>query len=160
MPRPRGLAGVVAVIAIGVVIGLVILYPKGNPEIDLANFGFADDVVAATVTSVQTGECVDFPDVDCLVVDFSDEDGVLLHSQAFPDDGSVQPRFEVGDQVFLSVVDAGDGTYLYQLADRDRSLLLWGLALLFAGSVVALGRLRGLAALLGSESVCWSCSVS
>ncbi len=149
MAGPRGLAAVVAVIAVGVVIGLVVLYPRANPEIDLTNFGFATDVVPVTVTSVQIGECADLPDLDCTIVDFSDSEGEVIHSQAFPNDGSAQPQLEVGDEVFLAAIDAGDGTFLYNYADRDRTLLLWVLALLFAGSVVALGRMRGAAALLG-----------
>jgi len=56
----------VTVIAIGVVIGLIVLYPRDSPEIDLTDFGFADDVVPATVTSVETAECPDFPDLDCV----------------------------------------------------------------------------------------------
>jgi len=143
------LAGVVALIAVGVVIGLVILFPKDDPDIDLTDFGFADDVVSATVTSVETAECPDFPDVDCLVVEFSDQGGELLLTQGFPGDGSAQPQFEVGDPVFLSVIDAGDGSSFYQYADRDRTLLLGAVALLFAGAVVALGRMRGIAALFG-----------
>lgn len=139
----------VALIAVGVVIGLVILFPKDDPDIDLTDFGFADDVVSATVTSVETAECPDFPDVDCLVVEFSDQGGELLLTQGFPGDGSAQPQFEVGDPVFLSVIDAGDGSSFYQYADRDRTLLLGAVALLFAGAVVALGRMRGIAALFG-----------
>jgi uncharacterized membrane protein len=140
---------VVAVIAIGVVIGLIMLYPRDSPQIDLTDFGFADDVVPATVSAVETGECADLPDLDCTVVDFSDSEGEVIHSQAFPNDGSAQPQLEVGDDVFLAVVDAGDGTYLYNYADRDRAILLGALALLFAAAVVGLGRMRGLAALFG-----------
>jgi uncharacterized membrane protein len=149
LPAPRGLARVVALIAIGVVIGLVALYPRDSPEIDLTDFGFADDVVPATVTSVETAQCPDFPDLDCLLVEFSDDEGELLHTQGFPGDGSPQPKFEVGDQIYLSVVDIGDGSNSYQFADRNRVVLIAVVALLFAGAVVALGRMRGVAALLG-----------
>jgi uncharacterized membrane protein len=142
------LAGVVALIALGVLIGLIVLYPRDSQEIDLTDFGFADDVVAVTVTSVETTECPDFPSLDCLVVEFSNEDGEVLHSQGFPDD-SAQPEFEVGDSAFLSVIENEDGSVFYQYADRDRTVLLLAVALLFAGAVVALGRMRGAAALLG-----------
>jgi uncharacterized membrane protein len=145
---PRGLAGVVALIAAGVVIGLVVLYPNDSPEIDLTDFGFVDDVAPVTVTSVETAECLDFPGLDCLVVEFSSVDGDLLHTQGFSG-GSPQPEFEVGDSAFLSVIESEDGLNLYQYADRDRTVLLGVVALLFAGAVVALGRMRGVAALLG-----------
>lgn len=139
----------VALIAVGVVIGLVVLYPRDSPEINLTDFGFADDVVPATVTSVETEVCADFPDVDCIVVDFSAADGAVLLTQGFPDDGSAQPQFEVGEQVFLSVVEGDGGSNSYQFADRDRTVVLAVVALLFAGAVVGLGRMRGVAALLG-----------
>lgn len=145
---PRGLAGVVTVIAIGVVAGLITLYPWDSPEIDLTDFGFADDVVPATVTSVDTAECPDFPGLDCVTVGFSNEEGALVHSQDFPTD-SAQPEFEVGNPVFLSVIENEDGSIFYQYADRDRTVLIWAVALLFAVAVVALGRMRGLAALFG-----------
>jgi uncharacterized membrane protein len=143
------LAGVVAVIAVGVVIGLIVLYPRESPEIDLTDFGFADSAVPATVTSVETAECPDFPEMECLIVDFSDESGELLLTQGFPGDTGAQPQFEEGDAVFLSVIEAEDGSSLYQYADRDRTVLLVGVSLLFAAAVVALGRMRGVAALFG-----------
>jgi len=145
---PKGLAGLVALIAIGVVIGIVALYPRDTPEIDLTDFGFADDVVAVKVTSVEIGDCPDFLGLECLVAEFSSQSGELLHTQGFPGD-SAQPEFEVGDSVFLSVIQGEDGSDLYQYADRDRSLLIGAVALLFAGAVVGLGRMRGVAALAG-----------
>lgn len=144
VPRPHGLALVVAVIAIGTVVGLIALYPTEQPDLDLSTFGFVDDVVPATVSSVEVGECTDIPDLECSVVEFTDEGGEVIHSQAFPLEAG-QPSLEQGDQVFLSVVE-GAG---YQYNDRDRGTLLWVVALLFAGAVVALGRMRGVAALAG-----------
>ncbi len=146
IPGPRGLALVVLIIAGVVVLGLVILYPTNPPPIDRTQFGFADDVVRAEVSAVEVGACPDFPDLECQVVSFSGrgDEGGVIHSQAFPQDPG-QPTFEVGDPVFLSVVE-GIG---YQYADRDRTILLGAVALLFAAAVVALGRMRGLAALAG-----------
>lgn len=58
-------------------------------------------------------------------------------------------RFEVGDRLFLSVTTGPDGTQAYTVLDRDRSRPLAVLAVLFAGAIVALGRWRGVRALLG-----------
>ena len=145
MPMPKGLGLVVAIIALATLVGLVVLYPTGDPDIDLSDFGFADDVVPAQVVLVETAECPDLPELGCEVVSFaepgSDE---VIHTQAFPEDPG-QPQFEVGDRVFLSEVE-GVG---YQYADKDRTRLLAVIAIVFAVSVVLLGGLRGWAALAG-----------
>lgn len=65
-----------------------------------------------------------------------------------PDEAG-QPLFEAGDRVFLYAIDDGAGGTAYQYADRDRRLLLGVVALVFAVSVVVLGRWRGVAALVG-----------
>ena len=124
---------------------MVALYPTDPPTLDLTDFGFVDDVVPAEVTLVELGTCPDFPDLDCQVVSFSGRgEEEVIHTQAFPQEPG-QPAFEVGDRVFLSVVD---GTS-YQYSDRDRTVLLLAVALVFAISVIALGRMRGFAALVG-----------
>lgn len=58
-------------------------------------------------------------------------------------------RFAVGDRLFLSVSTGPDGSRAYTLLDRDRSTPLAVLAVLCAGAIVALGRWKGLRALLG-----------
>jgi uncharacterized membrane protein len=54
-----------------------------------------------------------------------------------------------GDRVVLNYLPESDPAFQYQYADRERRGLLIGLAVVFALAVVALGRLRGLAALVG-----------
>jgi hypothetical protein len=59
------------------------------------------------------------------------------------------PRFAVGDQVVLSWSGGdADDPGSYQVVDFQRSGSLWWLAGLFAAAVLALGRWRGLAALV------------
>ncbi|MDW8059809.1 MAG: YibE/F family protein [Thermomicrobium sp.] len=58
-------------------------------------------------------------------------------------------RFAPGDRLFLSVSTGPDGSRAYTLLDRDRSTPLAVLAVLFAGAIVALGRWKGLRALVG-----------
>lgn len=149
LPRPRGLAAVVAVVAVGILIGLVFLWPRGESSLDLTTFGFADDVVEAEVLSNTEGPCSYAPDESCHQVQFGiEEPEVLVVGQEFPDQQG-QPQLEEGDVVFLSVSSFDDGTVNYQYYDKDRRLLLAGLSVVFALAVVALGRLRGLAALVG-----------
>jgi uncharacterized membrane protein len=69
-------------------------------------------------------------------------------TQEFPDEAG-QPHFETGDPVLLSVTVAEDGSAAVNYYDRDRGWILLIVALAFAGAVVLLGRMRGVAALLG-----------
>ncbi len=57
-------------------------------------------------------------------------------------------RFAPGDRVYLSVSTGLDGSRAYTLLDRDRTTPLAVLAVLFAGAIVALGRWKGVRALL------------
>lgn len=58
-------------------------------------------------------------------------------------------RFAPGDRLFLTVSTGPDGSRAYTILDRDRSTPLAVLAVLFAGAIVALGRWKGVRALLG-----------
>jgi uncharacterized membrane protein len=146
LPRPRGMALVISLIAVAIVIGLVALWPGGPPEVDRFIFGFADEVIPAQVVSVEELPCSYAADLDCTTVVFGD--GTATFTQEFPDEAG-QPRFEVGEPVSLSVVMGEDGTVSLGYYDRARAPLLAAVALVFALAVVALGRMRGLAALIG-----------
>lgn len=144
------MALVVAFIAVAVLVGLIVLRPGETPEIDRAIFGFADDVIPATVESVEDGACSYAADLDCHLVNFAVEtdEGTGIYTQEIPDDVG-QPDFRIGDSVYLSVVEAEDGSISLSYYDRNRGPLLAAVALVFAIAVVALGRMRGLAALAG-----------
>jgi uncharacterized membrane protein len=150
IPRPRGLAAIVTVIAILVAVGLVVLRPTESPEIDLEQFGFVRDVIPATVISAEVGACTDAPDLQCHAVTFAlttPEGEPSTYVQEFPDEMG-QPIFEDGDRVYLAVYEVDDGV-AYGYYDRNRGPLLAVVALVFAVAVVVLGRMRGLAALIG-----------
>jgi len=150
VPRPKGLAAVVAAIAVAIVVGLVALWPTTTPDLDLSQIGFADEVVRAETAVATVGPCSYDPEFDCLLYRLSLLDDPVGESVIleFPDEAG-QPRLDVGEVVSLAVVDFDDGTVEYQYADKDRRPVLAGLALAFAVVVVALGRLRGVAALAG-----------
>lgn len=153
LPRPTGLSAWVSVIGLVLTIGLVALWPRGEHGIDLTAFGFADATVGAEVVASDDGPCSYATDLDCTLVTFlvSDEgsayDGAVFE-QEFSDEPG-QPNLQAGDRVFLAVIDLGDGSVTFQFADLDRRGLLLGLALVFAVTVVGLGRMRGMAALAG-----------
>lgn len=147
--RPQGLGAVVTVIAGLIVVGLVALWPSANTDLDLSEIGFADDVVRAEVETAATGPCSYASELTCrhfqIRVSDGDPETVALE---FPDEPG-QPALEEGDMVFISITTYEDGTTAYQFADRDRGMILLILALGFAVAVIALGRMRGVAALVG-----------
>lgn len=150
LKRPRGLAAWISGIAVLVFVGLIALWPTDPPDLDLAQFGFAENAVLAEVTIATVGGCPYDETLDCRLFQFSllEEpvgERVILE---FPDEPG-QPRLSEGESVFLSATTGDDGTVTYQYADRDRRLLLAVLAIVFSAAVVGLGRMRGIAALAG-----------
>lgn len=148
--RPRGLAAWIVAIAGLILLGLVVLWPTEQPDLDLTQFGFAEDVVRADVETATIGPCPYDETLDCRLFQFTviDEPAGEIVILDFPDEPG-QPLLTEGDTVYLSVGTGEDGTATYQYADRDRGGLLLILGLVFAGAVIGLGRLRGLAAVVG-----------
>ncbi|MGB8361779.1 MAG: YibE/F family protein, partial [Acidimicrobiia bacterium] len=148
--RPSGLAVTVIVITALTVVGLFALWPTERPDLDLSTFGFADQVVRAETIVATKGPCSYDATYTCRMYRFDllDDPVGEISIEEFPDQPG-QPDLQEGDKVFLAVVTFDDGTIDYQYAGTDRRPMLVVLGLLFAGTVVGLGRLRGVAALLG-----------
>lgn len=146
---PNWLALAVGSIALLTVIGLAVLWPKSPPDFDVAAIGFADAVVPAQVTSANEGPCSYAPEFRCRTVIFGLTDG--SNDVAFQefDVTPTAPRLEVGDRVVLNVINDADPLFRYHYADRDRRPLLAMVVAGFALAVIGLGRLRGVAALIG-----------
>lgn len=72
---------------------------------------------------------------------------VTVDAGLFPAVG--QPRYRVGDRVVLTRMEGPGGGETYFITDYVRRWPLYGLAVLFAASVLVVGRWRGLASLLG-----------
>jgi uncharacterized membrane protein len=139
----RLLGGVVAVLVVAALVGIAVWWPRGDPAIDREILGYGDRV-DATVTAAEIGPCSFDPGAECNSVSARIAEG--------PDVASRTPVAElaVGDDIVLN--DAGpdvDAAARYSFADVQRRLPLVILALVFAVAVVALGRLRGLLALVG-----------
>jgi uncharacterized membrane protein len=153
VPVRRALAAVVLVVGAVASVGILLWWPSGDPEVDREVLGFGARV-EATVTSAERTKCVADPEAQCHVVRARITSG--------PDTGDTA-AFEVpldvdtpaselgpGDEIILN--DAGADVppeVRYSFADMQRSTPLLVLAAVFAVVVVALGRLRGLAALAG-----------
>ena len=148
--RPRGLAAWITGIALLILVGLVALWPTDPPDLDLAQFGFAEDVVLAEVEIATVGGCPYDEALDCRLYQFSllEEPIGEIVILDFPDEPG-QPQLAEGESVFLSTTTTVDGTVSYQYADKDRRMVILVLALVFAAAVIGLGRMRGVAALAG-----------
>jgi len=150
LKRPRGLAAWVTAIAGLVLIGLVVLWPVEIPDLVLTEIGFAEDVARAEVEVATVGSCSYAPELDCRLYQFGllEEPVGEVVILEFPDEPG-QPNLIEGDVVFLSMTTFDDGTVDYQYADRDRGAVLIVLTVVFAAAVIGLGRMRGVAALIG-----------
>ena len=140
----------VGFIALFVAVGLFALWPGEPPLLDRSFFGFTDEVIPAEVESVDRGPCSYAVEFDCVSVVFAFETEVRVGTflQEFTEETGA-PDFVTGDSVYLSVVYGEDGTESLNYHDRNRGPLLIVVAAGFGLAVVALGRLRGLAALVG-----------
>ena len=161
--RPEAVAGpstgriltiTAALLGVATVAGILVLRPGGQPSRDLTELGVYRDVYRAAVTQASEGPCqgaaADSP-VRCLRVTFQLTEGPDAGARTtvdFPVDAPVPP-LEAGDGAVLGYTPQAEEGFRYSFVDRERrSVLVW-LALFFALAVVALGRLRGLAALAG-----------
>ncbi len=145
----------VVVLGLLTIIGLVVLRPTGSGTEEfreqLDEIGIPRDLYAARVESVEIGPCEFAADLTCTTVGF-----VLL---AGPDEGDpfvqsfleaeAAPEFSVGEEVVLGYLPDVEPEFRYQFQDRQRRPVLAWLTIGFALAVVALGRVRGLAALAG-----------
>ena len=157
IPRYRfdPLVVVAAFLAVAVVVGLFVLRSSGDTtdryreELDL--IGIPTASYSATVDAVTVETCPGADDILCQTVGFLLEQGPdegQVFTQVFPESPSTL-AFAVGDEVVVGAIDDAEFEFRYQFQDRQRrSVLVW-VTLLFALAVVALGRWRGLAALVG-----------
>jgi uncharacterized membrane protein len=144
------MALVVTLIAIGVAVGIFALRPGEERLLDRSLFGFTDEVIPAAVESVDRGPCTYAVEFDCVAVAFTYD--TELRSGTFVQEFTEEtgsPDLVPGDSVYLSVVYGEEGTESLNYHDRNRGLLLVVVAAGFGLAVVGLGRLRGLAALIG-----------
>lgn len=155
-PRDVARAPAVAAGLLGLLLlaGLVLLWPRGPLPPGFGEALAAGHVERAEVLEVRPSDCPQVPGVPS-----AEGCGtVLVRLRSGPDEGSVAEIPTTGDVPIsgpgeLVLVtrpnDVAGPDAPYALADRLRLGPLLGLAALFAAAVVALGRLRGLAALTG-----------
>ncbi|MGH9184166.1 MAG: YibE/F family protein [Acidimicrobiales bacterium] len=149
------LVALAAPFLLATVVGLAVLWPGGAATGPDPSLGAPDDLVDGRVVDVRRGPCPGADpsaDLTCVVPQVRVLEGpdrgevVSLGEQT---EGRGSARFEVGDTLVLSYFPEAEEGFRYSFADRERRVPLLVLGGLFASAVVALGRWRGLRALLG-----------
>ena len=135
-------------------VGIILLRPTGSDRPDLTAIGIAAQSVEAVVDEVVEGACSyapDEPGLVCRSVSFrliqgSDAGRVIVQEYTV---GDTTPAFSTGERVVMDYNPESAEDFQYRFADRQRrGVLLW-VTILFVMVVVALGRWRGVAALIG-----------
>jgi uncharacterized membrane protein len=148
------LTAISAVVGVALIVGLVVLWPTEEPTAPSDALA-RGELVGAVVEEVDPEGCsaqvaVD-PAITCVHIRFRLESGTEAGRTVSIDvtDVALAPDLAPGDQVVLEKLLTDVPGMPYALYDRDRTDSLIWLALAFAVLVVVLGRLRGLAALVG-----------
>ncbi|MEA2685247.1 MAG: hypothetical protein QOE93_442, partial [Actinomycetota bacterium] len=137
---------------VATIVGLAVLWPEGDVVGRPASLGPRAELVNGTVVEDRQVPCQGSPTgagkcrVASVRVTEGPEKGQTFDLDLF--EGPGQPRLHSGDKVVLGRADDPRGIDYYFSDFQRRTPLLW-LALVFAVAVVAVGRLRGLAALVG-----------
>lgn len=136
----RVIALLLAAALVATVVGLVLLWPG-----KVHRTGLGGQIVQGRVTSVGTGcenQCV----VARVAVLSGTDRGTSTQLSFEP--GVTNPALRPGEHIRMHRSDAG-GQVVYQFADIRRTVPMGLLVALFALAVLAVGRLRGLAAMIG-----------
>jgi uncharacterized membrane protein len=151
----RLIAAVLVPFALAVAAGLVLLWPGRLPAHAPTGLGFDQPTAGGRVTATRTVPCTGSdPSTgagqgSCTLVTIrvtsGGDRGRTVQQTLTPDTTAV---YSAGEDVVLDYSPTAPPGLRYSIADADRSLPLALLAAVFAVAVVAVGRLRGLAALV------------
>jgi uncharacterized membrane protein len=137
---------------LGTVVGLVVLWPAHQHHRTVRSLGAPAKLVNATVVQVDTASCPEGGG-RCSTVSVTVTSGPDRgHSAILPDValGPGVPELHRGDKLVLGrTVDPTNGRVDYYFDDYQRRTPMLLLAVVFAALVVAVGRWRGLASLVG-----------
>ncbi len=152
MPVSRLLFVAVAPLLVATIAGLALLWPGGQ-SLRSESLGPAAELVDGVVVSDQRVPCEGTPSRLASACHFTTiriteglDAGLERTLEMF--EGPGQPELEAGDRIVLGRTADAAGVEYYFADFQRRTPLVW-LALLFAVVVVAVGRIRGLAALGG-----------
>lgn len=141
-------------LALATVLGMFLLRPRAEPDVDLGPLGLVSQVYAATVDRVELAPCpgsVTEEGINCRETTLTLRQGPDVGGQvtiSLPESPTT-PALEPGEEIVLAYNPQAEEGFRYQFADRQRRPVLWALFGLFVLVVVILGGIRGLAALAG-----------
>ena len=150
----RLLNTILGVIVAVTAVGVVLLWPGAEPAGVDAGLGFDQELVDAKVVNVEVGPCAQTQPEDgirCRTYEVRLEEGPdrsqtrILEIPVGPSSVTLQE----GDDIILGRSPDAPPDLAYQFADYQRRSPLVLLTVLFAVAVIALGRWRGLRALVG-----------
>jgi len=150
----NGLTGIAILLALVTVTGMFALRPTGRQRPDVNQFGAIRATFPGRVESVSTHDCEGgdpSASLQCETVTFRLLEGPDK-GRTFTQQNTVSPgapRLAAGDEVVLGQQENAQPGFEYTFVDRQRREPLFWLAGLFAIAVLALGRLRGAASLVG-----------
>ena len=145
----------VAPLVVATLIGLIVLWPGDDLPTRPSNLGAQVLLETATVRAVTEGPCGGGAQAArgrCQTATLRLTSGPDKGTTTVLDELSVgpgNPILERGDRIVVGRASDGRGGNIYYFSDYERRFPLVVLAALFAVVVVAIGRLRGLTALLG-----------
>src|SRR5215216_6141775 len=149
--RYRAMLAVVGVIALAVLAGAVVLWPRGELALP-ATTGQADSTrfVSATLTKVVRLDCEEadpgVPGSICIKVTAQLAGGRQVSFDTTDPTGGM---FRAGQRVSLAVSEQPGLPTSYSIQDLERGRPLLILAALFVGAVIAFGRWQGIRSLIG-----------
>jgi uncharacterized membrane protein len=141
----------VGVCALVTLIGLVVLWPRGDVKTSLDASSLFGDRVDAVVVATEVAPCSTDPLSDCHEVTLQITSGPRRGTETnweVPVEGGVR-SYHVDDELYVYESRLADGTYTYEFADFRRDVPILILALIFVIAVLALARWKGVGALAG-----------
>ena len=151
----RRLTVTAVVLALVTIAGIAVLWPRDDVRGEVEKLGLIKHVHEAKVVSVLKGPCRGTQGgtqrVICTKIKFRLTQGPNAGETRTIEfaTSTTTPQLEPGDSVVLNHVEKAEPPFDYTYSDRQRRPVLLWLTILFAVVVIALGRLRGLGALVG-----------
>ncbi|MGE5211747.1 MAG: YibE/F family protein [Acidobacteriota bacterium] len=132
--------------ALAVLVGLIVLWPRGDESSRTDPAGLDGDPVKASVDRVEEVPCSFDPLLACKRIELTLTEG---DGGQFVLEQPIESTIAAGDGILVDVVDLGDGTRQVVFYDFQRGTPMLLLLIVFVAAIVVLGRWRGVGALAG-----------
>jgi uncharacterized membrane protein len=143
----RRMWAAVAVCAVGVIVGMIVLWP-GRSDSGSDPLGLDGDPITARVTSEAVEPCSYDPLLGCRQIELIPGSGAY-EGERLTFEQSINSPIRDGDSILVDIEVQSNGSPLIFFYDFERSTPLLLLLLVFVTAIVVLGRWRGVGALAG-----------